>query len=133
MGHPGGFGRGGHQLVNSLRQAGEFAKTSDRQNIVQTSHFREDITSESVFSDFYLENTSFLKLDHIGLAYRFSLKKGALRLSLSAQNLCTRTKYTGLDPEPRLESDGDALLTGVERGDTYLRRKSWTIGLEFNL
>ena len=53
------------------------------------------------FSDFYIENGSFLKLDNVSLGYTFNnlFNKVNVRASLTAQNLFTITKYTGLDPE----------------------------------
>jgi TonB-dependent starch-binding outer membrane protein SusC len=54
------------------------------------------------FSDFYMENASFFKLDNVSLGYNFdklvtSKIKG--RISLTVQNALTVTKYSGLDPE----------------------------------
>lgn len=53
------------------------------------------------FSDYYLENASFLKMDNFSIGYNFGAigKKASLRLSANAQNVFTITKYKGLDPE----------------------------------
>jgi iron complex outermembrane receptor protein len=54
------------------------------------------------FSDYYLENASFLRMDNISLGYNLGTiphTKAALRLSASAQNVFVITKYKGLDPE----------------------------------
>jgi TonB-dependent starch-binding outer membrane protein SusC len=54
------------------------------------------------FSDYYLENASFLRMDNISLGYNLgalSHGKYALKLSANVQNVFVITKYKGLDPE----------------------------------
>ncbi|MBG8555652.1 SusC/RagA family TonB-linked outer membrane protein [Hymenobacter guriensis] len=54
------------------------------------------------FSDYYLQDASFLRVQNVTLGYDFgSLWKEStsLRLTLAAQNLLVLTGYTGLDPE----------------------------------
>ncbi len=54
------------------------------------------------FSDYYIENGSYLRLDNASLGYNFdNLLSGKLKLRLyaTAQNLFLITKYRGLDPE----------------------------------
>ena len=54
------------------------------------------------FSDFYLENASFFRLDDINLGYTFKdiNEKGAnIRVAASCQNVFVLTNYTGIDPE----------------------------------
>jgi iron complex outermembrane receptor protein len=52
-------------------------------------------------SDYFVENASFFKLDNLSAGYRFENIAGKLgaRVSLTAQNLITVTKYSGIDPE----------------------------------
>ena len=54
------------------------------------------------YSDYYLENASFVRLQNVTLGYNFGslLKEGTtLNLTLAGQNLLVLTKYSGLDPE----------------------------------
>lgn len=53
------------------------------------------------FSDYYVENASFLRMDNLQVGYNFGKigKNVSLRLSAIAQNLFVITKYTGIDPE----------------------------------
>ena len=54
------------------------------------------------FSDYYLENASFLKMDNFNIGYNFGKvyhNKIGLRVNLTAQNVFVITKYKGLDPE----------------------------------
>ena len=57
--------------------------------------------NEQKYSDMYIENASFLKVDDINLGYTFHFKRflQTLRIAGSVQNVCTLTKYSGLDPE----------------------------------
>ena len=60
-----------------------------------------NFVNNQYFSDYYLENGSFLRLDNLNIGYDFGrlARKYAFRASLTAQNLFVITKYTGLDPE----------------------------------
>jgi iron complex outermembrane receptor protein len=54
------------------------------------------------FSDYYLENASFLKMDNASIGFNYGKiahSRYTLRLSATAQNVFVITKYTGLDPE----------------------------------
>lgn len=54
------------------------------------------------FSDFYVENASFFRLDNVNLGYTFQgafTEKLNLRVGAGIQNAFVITKYTGLDPE----------------------------------
>jgi iron complex outermembrane receptor protein len=59
-------------------------------------------TSAQYFSDYYIENASFFRMDNIRLGYRFNkIASGKIGLHVSAavQNAFIITKYSGLDPE----------------------------------
>ncbi len=55
------------------------------------------------FSDFYLEDGSYIKLDNVTIGYTHNLPEKssikALRVYMTAQNLFTLTSYSGQDPE----------------------------------
>ncbi|MCK9640099.1 MAG: TonB-dependent receptor [Prolixibacteraceae bacterium] len=55
-------------------------------------------TNTQYFSDFYIENASFFRMDNMSIGYNFD-KFVKARLSLTVQNAFTITKYKGLDPE----------------------------------
>lgn len=80
------------------------------------------------YSDYYLEEGSFVKLDNLTLGYTF--KVGGkyiknLRTYASGRNLLTITGYSGLDPE--LQDVG--FTTGIDGRGFYPRTKSFTVGL----
>jgi len=99
----------------------------------------KDATQFAVFSDRYVEDASFIKIDNATLGYNFNLSEGfyfsKIRLYISGQNLATFTNYSGIDPEVRFVDDpdgdgfGDPLAPGIERRSTYLTTRSFTFGL----
>jgi len=55
---------------------------------------------EQIYSDMWIEDASFFKIDDINVGYTFNLEKDLkIRVAGSLQNVCTFTKYSGLDPE----------------------------------
>ncbi len=61
-----------------------------------------EFSSAQYFSDYYVENASFFRMDNISLGYRFTnLMDNKLNVHIGAvvQNAFVITKYTGLDPE----------------------------------
>jgi TonB-linked SusC/RagA family outer membrane protein len=77
------------------------------------------------FSDFYLQNASFLKMDNITIGYDFGKtlanSKVGLGLNFSVQNVFTITNYGGLDPEAN---------RGTENG--YPIPRVFALGLNLN-
>lgn len=61
------------------------------------------------YSDFYLQNASFLKMDNISVGYDFGKvlanSKVGLNINFSVQNVFTITDYQGLDPEANFGSE----------------------------
>lgn len=83
------------------------------------------------YSDYYLENGGFVKLDNVTLGYNFDINVSAirkLRIYFTGRNLLTFTGYSGIDPE--LQNTG-LQNTGVDSRGFYPRTKSWTLGLNF--
>ncbi len=74
------------------------------------------------FSDYYIQNASFLRMENVTLGYDASKlvkNKLNLRFSLAAQNLFVITKYTGLDPE----------ISGGIDNNFYPRARTVTLGV----
>ena len=75
------------------------------------------------FSDYWLEDGSFFKIDRITLSYLFDLDKGgALSIFGTVQNVATFTKYFGIDPE---------VFNGIDN-NLYPRPRTYIIGLKYN-
>jgi iron complex outermembrane receptor protein len=50
----------------------------------------------------------------------------------AANNLFTLTGYTGVDPEVRFNDNGDGLVPGVDRRNTYLSTRTFSLGANFS-
>jgi TonB-dependent starch-binding outer membrane protein SusC len=71
---------------------------SNRNKDVSQTNFE----NSQYYSDYYMENGSFMKLDNISIGYSMTnlfQEKLNMRVYTTAQNLVTVTKYSGLDPE----------------------------------
>ena len=64
--------------------------------------FTEHSSEQQAYSDMFIENASFFRLDDINLGYTFRNMKNSginLRIAASVQNVFVITKFSGLDPE----------------------------------
>ncbi|WP_281297616.1 SusC/RagA family TonB-linked outer membrane protein [Flavobacterium limnophilum] len=83
------------------------------------------------YSDYYLQNASFLKMDNINLSYDFgnliNPKKdnNNVVLSASVQNVFVITDYTGGDPEASYNY-------GTNFGGNYTSPRTYSVSLNFN-
>ena len=80
-------------------------------------------------SDYYLHDASFLKLDNFTLGYTFpklfnvtSDRPFSLNVFGTVQNICTLTRYTGIDPE---------IYGGID-GTVYPRPRTFVGGIKIN-
>ncbi len=81
--------------------------------------------ASDVLSDYFIQNASFLKMDHITLGYSFAKLFGAPisgRVYGTVQNVFTITKYDGIDPE----------VSGGYDGNIYPRPFVGIFGLSLN-
>ena len=90
----------------------------------------------AVFTKKYMSSLDwdyiFVKLKNISLTYNIPkkiTKVADIQLSVSAQNLFTLTKYTGMDPEVYSESDYG--FNGVDMG-SYPVPRTFTFGMKLN-
>jgi iron complex outermembrane receptor protein len=101
-------------------------------NNMSTSVLATDFTGNDpnyLFSDYYLENASFLRMDNLNLGYNFGAMlrdKINLRVSASIQNVFVLTKYTGLDPETQFNNDNRG--GGIDN-NFYPRPRIFSLGL----
>lgn len=70
-------------------------------NVLDTEFDFQTINGNVPFSDYYLEDATFLRCQNITLGYTFdkAIKGANLRLYASGNNLFIVTDYTGVDPE----------------------------------
>ncbi len=72
------------------------------------------------YSDYYVQDASFLRMDNISLGYGFSYRGQPLRIFGTVQNAFTITGYNGVDPT--------AGLNGIDN-NIYPRSRTFTAGL----
>lgn len=94
-------------------------------NNLNRSYLETGFSMRQHYSDHYVENASFLKMDNLQLSYDFgNLGHGVnLHLSANVQNVFTITNYTGIDPE----------VSGGVDSNVYPRPRTYsmTVGLNF--
>jgi TonB-dependent starch-binding outer membrane protein SusC len=114
----------GNYIYNNVFAGATYA------NMASSGYVSNRVTNVSVtnfensqyFSDYYIENGSFLKLDNMSLGYNFNnlaQNKIKMRLYATVQNLFTITKYSGLDPE---------VFNGIDN-NTYPRPRTFLFGI----
>ena len=84
-----------------------------------------------IYSDRYVEDASYLRIDNVTLGYNFpALFAGmqSLQLYASVNNLAVITGYRGIDPEVSL----GGLTPGIDNKDYYPRTRAFLLGLNLN-
>jgi len=90
-------------------------------NNLPASILKTNFQNYQLYSDYFVENGSFLRMDNINLGYNFGkiAKVGTLKASFNVQNVFIVTKYTGLDPE----------VNGGIDNNLYPRPRVYSVGL----
>lgn len=89
----------------------------------------------SRYSDYFIEDGSYLKLKNVTLGYTFprkwtrKAKIDRLRIYVTGSNLLTFTKFTGLDPE---FAGAAKTAYGVYYGSTYPQTKMVALGIDLS-
>jgi len=95
-------------------------------NNLPTSISKTEFSIPQYWSDYYIENASFFRMDNITVGYNwenlFNKNIGA-RVSFTVQNAFVITNYSGLDPEV----DG-----GIDN-NIYPRPRTFVLGISMNL
>ncbi len=133
----------GNKIFNFLQQKLELttvnlnasAKLLDRYSLTNPGGTMPRATNAPVsqVADIYIEDGSCVKLKNLTLGYTFSkglvskIHARQIRLYVTAQNIWTWTKYTGLDPEVNF-FDTDNTKQGIDYG-SYPSTKSFLAGL----
>ena len=83
----------------------------------------DGFTKAQYFSDYYIQNASFLKLDNVTVGYTFALPKDmTLNVFGTVQNVFCITPYKGIDPE---------IFGGID-SNMWPRPRTFVIGAKFN-
>ena len=119
---------GNYVYNNNASSQGYYSRLTERPNLVNNlniSVLKTNFNRPQYFSDYYIENASFIRLDNVTLGYTLAQKttKRSLRVYATGQNLLVLTKYTGLDPE----------VGGGIDNNPYPRSRSFIFGLSIGL
>ena len=101
------------------------ASTNEYLQNVYHSAIENQFATPQYFSDIFVENASFFRLDNVNLGYNFQdifAPGSSLRVYAMAQNVLVVTKYSGVDPE---------VFGGIDNG-YYQMPRVYSLGLNFN-
>lgn len=109
----------GGATYNNLYQSVGFLNNLNK-NVFETG-----FENPRYFSDYYVTNASFFKIDNMALGYTFNRlldEKLNIRVYASMQNVATITKYQGLDPE----------INGGVDNNLYPRPRTFVFGMNID-
>ncbi|HVS94052.1 MAG TPA: SusC/RagA family TonB-linked outer membrane protein [Mucilaginibacter sp.] len=87
-----------------------------------TNILKSNFQQYQLFTDYFVENGSFLRMDNVNLTYNFGKiahTAATLKLTAAVSNVFVITKYTGLDPE----------VQGGIDNNLYPRPRVYSLGL----
>lgn len=116
---------GNHAYNNVASNMGHFSRLTDfAPSNLQTSVLTTEFSNPQFFSDYYVEDASFLRLDNVTLGYTVkSLPSiNQVRIYGTIQNAFVLTGYSGPDPE----------VIGIDN-NLYPRSRTFTAGLSVRL
>lgn len=120
----------GNDIANSTRLYLDDINRMPGSNVLRTA--LDKAPQKLVYSSYYIEDGSFVRLDYLTLGYDFKLgaasKVKNLRLSATANNLFIITGYSGIDPE----INADGLVFGIDARNYYPKTRSFSLGLNLS-
>ncbi len=96
-------------------------RDSEAPNNLHRSVLETEFQVPQYFSDYYVENASFLRLNNVQLGYTFRNLFNGMRVYGVVQNLFTLTGYSGIDPT--------AGINGIDN-NIYPRARTFVAGVE---
>ena len=104
-----GHGTAGNYLFNDFASAHSTARfdlnagnVPNLAYVVKRTGWTDVNSGEQSYSDYFIEDASFFRLDDINLGYTFrDIRnwRGDIRIAASCQNVAVFSKYSGIDPE----------------------------------
>ena len=112
-----GHGEAGNWVFNDFASANSTASLDlnsgalpNQARLVKETGFTAPNSAQQWYSDYFLENAYFFRLDDVNLGYNFrgvGRWKTDMRLAFGVQNVVVLTRYTGMDPEVTAENGID--------------------------
>jgi iron complex outermembrane receptor protein len=133
----------GNYMYNNVNSdVGNFSQTLNPNNFLMNTVKDATTTNffdRQLFSDYYVQNASFLKMDYLTLGYDFGKIAGAvsLRASFTVQNVFTVTKYDGIDPEITMVRNNGTypaypeVVNGIDN-NFYPNPRTFILGINLN-
>ena len=129
-----GHGAAGTWVFNDFASANSTASLDlnsgalpNQAPVVKTTGFTAPNSEQQWYSDYFLENASFLRLDDVNLGYTFrgiGRWETDIRVGAGVQNVFVLTGYSGGDPEVISEN-------GID-GSTWPRPRTFSLRLNIN-
>ena len=112
----------GNYVYNNVAAGGFVTQATVRYSPfnMSSSVLKTGFQNAEYFSDIYVEDASFLRMDNLTLGYSFQYRGQPMRAYVAVQNVFTITGYSGVDPT--------AGLTGIDN-NIYPRSRIVTGGL----
>ncbi|MDE1191458.1 MAG: SusC/RagA family TonB-linked outer membrane protein [Arachidicoccus sp.] len=108
-------------VLNLMGSTGTAYLANASSDVLKTGFVKQQL-----WSDYYVQNASFLKMDNIGIAYNIGKishsDKTNLTVNFNVQNVFTVTKYSGANPE---------VFGGIDN-NFYMVPRTYTLGLNLN-
>jgi TonB-linked SusC/RagA family outer membrane protein len=126
------FGNYIYNFVAANNYKGSVYETNTYRNILTTTK-DTGFETQQLYSDRFLENGAFFRMDNITLGRTFPKignKKVNLTVSAAVQNVFVITAYSGLDPETFYRSGSGSFL-GIDK-NLYPRPRIFMAGLKLN-
>jgi len=122
----------GHKIFNATRADLSYVTAGSVNNLL-TSAKDDKITDtkNSYYSNRYIENGSYLRMDNATLSYTFTKPaKGisSLRVYVTGNNIFTITKYSGIDPE--INQGG--IAPGIDYNNFYPKTRTFLFGVNLS-
>ncbi len=111
----------GNAVLNAIKDPQTFIRNAPA-NYLETG-----FNNQQMFSDYYIQNASFLRWDNINIGYNLgtiSRSDIRARLNASVQNVAVFTKYKGLDPEV-------SRVDGIDN-NIYPRPRIFSLGINLD-
>jgi iron complex outermembrane receptor protein len=119
----------GNYMYNAVKAgSGIYQNIFPNQGYLSNAHtdiLNTRFDNRQTWSDYYLENASFLRMDNINIGYnagRVKMLHANVRFNASIQNVFVITKYSGLDPE----------IAGGIDGAIYPRPRVFALGVNLD-
>ncbi len=121
----------GNKVLNYSRMSFATTQWLMGANVLQEA-LTNGLKDSPIYSDYYIEDGSFLRLENLTLGYNFKTEgvkwMKSFRVYVVGQNLFLITKYKGLDPEVNM----GGFEPGVEGRDYYPKSRTFMMGVNIS-